>query len=58
MLAFATFEYATEWTGIPIFVFVFQTIGLLVLQLLVTFALVIPIVTTIVAYHARGMRRR
>jgi hypothetical protein len=55
--ALAALEYVQKWSGIPFSAFLSQTIATLVLQLLVTFALVMPIVTTIVAYHARGKRK-
>ena len=56
--AFAAYEYVTKWAPeIPFAVFLAQTIASLIVQLLVTFAFVMPIVTTIVAFHSAGHRK-
>lgn len=55
--AFAALEYVRTWSGIPVSAFLSQTLATMLLQLVVTFALVMPIVTTIVAYHLHGKRR-
>lgn len=54
---FAGIEFVAHWHNIPFAEFARSMAAALLLQLLVTFALVMPIVTTIVLFHLRGHRK-
>jgi hypothetical protein len=57
VLALATIDYLRVWRPIPFHVFFGASVAMFVFQLLVLFALVMPIVTTIVICHRRGLEK-
>jgi hypothetical protein len=59
MLASGIAEYFRHWYPvIPFRLFFAEAIAIFLLQLLTTFAIVMPIVTTILMYHQRGYTKR
>jgi hypothetical protein len=57
VVGLGTLDYFRHWQPIPFDYFVGVSIGMFIFQLLATFAIVMPIVTTIITLHQQALKR-
>jgi len=57
VMGLGTLDYFRHWRPIPFDYFVGVSIGMFIFQLLITFAIVMPVVTTIITLHQQALKR-